>query len=243
MGWRDKIEDMLSFLKIPKHTLARIATLFVIYVIGLVLRLQPLILHGANHRAYDPFIQYRATQILLEEGLTGMLEYYDYKYWYPYGVTLSKLYIIVPILGALMYIILNALGIHVDLLTAITIVPAILGSLCVLVVYFIGREVKNHNVGLIAALITAISPGFLQRSIAGFYDNEMSILFVLIMFLFYIKAIKTGSISSAVISGFFGGIVCWSWGIWRYTVLIIAIYTFLRIVSGKLDHNDSIAYI
>ena len=242
MGITDTLEEFVSYFKVPKQTITRILALLFIYIIGLILRLQPYILYGANHRAYDPFIQYRATQVLLEKGLLGMLSYYDFKYWYPFGCSLSGLYIIVPIIGALTYLILNFLGIHVDLLTAITIAPAILGSLTVIVVYFVGKEIKNYIVGLIAALLTAISPGFLQRSIAGFYDNEMSIFFVLLMFLFFMKAIKTGSIVHSIISGFFGGIICWSWGIWRYTLLIIAIYAFLRIVSGSSDTNDNIAY-
>ncbi len=242
MGLRDTLEEFISYLKVPGRTLARILALLFIYIIGLILRLQPLLLYGANHRAYDPFIQYRATQVLLEDGLKGMLSYYDFKYWYPFGCSLSGLYIIVPIIGALVYLILNFLGFHISLLTAITVAPAILGSLTVIVVYFAGKEIRNNTVGLIAALITAISPGFLQRSIAGFYDNEMSIFFVLLMFLFFMKAVKSGSIVHCVLSGFFGGIVCWSWGIWRYTILIIAIYEFLRIIGGNADANDNIAY-
>ncbi len=242
MGLRDKLAELLSYFKVPRTLICRIGALLIIYVVGLVLRLQPILMYGANHRAYDPFIQYRATQILIEEGLLGMLSYYDFKYWYPFGSSTSKLYIIVPLVGYIIYVILNALGFHVDLLMAITIAPAILGSFCIIAVYFIGREIKNDNVGLIAALVTAVAPGFLQRSIAGFYDNEMSILFILLLLLFYIKAIKTGSIAYSIISGFFGGIVCWSWGIWRYILAILAIYTFLRMIGGKIDSNDSIAY-
>ena len=124
MSFKDKIVELLSFFKVPRQTISKFFALLIIYIIGLVLRLQPLILYGTNYRAYDPFIQYRATQILVEKGLLGMLEYYDFKYWYPFGTSLSGLYIMVPLIGATIYKLLNALGFHVDLLTAVTLPPS-----------------------------------------------------------------------------------------------------------------------
>lgn len=239
----EKLKDFVSLFKVPKESITKAIALVFIYVIGLMLRLYPIIQYGVDHKAYDPFIQYLATKILIKEGLVAMLSYYDYKFWYPYGNGLASLYIMVPILGAIIYYTLNALGFNVDVLTAITLAPAIYGSFAIIVVYFIGREIKNSNVGLVAALITAISPGFLQRSTAGFYDNEMTILFVLLAILFFLRALKTGSMSSAILSGFLTGIEFWSWGIWRYLVGILAIYAFLRLVSRTIDYNDKVAYV
>jgi len=243
MGLYDRLARFFSVFRVPRESLLRLSVLVIVLAVGLLLRLQPVLRYGVNHRAYDPFIQYLATQILLEKGLWGMLTYYDFKFWYPYGNSLSALYIVVPILGAIIYILLNTFGIHVDILTAITVTPAIIGTLTVIVVYMLGKEIKNPNVGLIAAILTAVSPGYIQRSIAGFYDNEMTIFFLLLAVLFFTRSIKYGKIYDALLSGFLVGVVMWSWGIWRYLVAILTLYVFIRLISGSLDDKDRLTFI
>jgi len=70
--------------------------------------------------------------------------------------------------------------------------PAVLGSLIVFPVYFIGKELINEKAGLIGAFLIAILPGaFLQRSVIGFTDNHVAEVFYLtIMMMFFIMAIK-----------------------------------------------------
>jgi len=73
--------------------------------------------------------------------------------------------------------------------------PAILGALCVIPVFIIGKELINHWAGVLAAALLAILPGeFLGRSILGFTDYHIAEAFfssVTIMFL--VLAIKAAS--------------------------------------------------
>ena len=73
--------------------------------------------------------------------------------------------------------------------------PAILGALVTIPVYFIGRELFNRNVGLLAAALIAILPGqFLQRSLLGFTDHHVAeVLFSTTAVLFLILAFKRAS--------------------------------------------------
>ena len=70
--------------------------------------------------------------------------------------------------------------------------PAILGTLTIIPVYFIGKELFNRNAGLLAAGLLAILPGeFLFRSILGFTDHHIAeVLFSTTTMLFFIMAIK-----------------------------------------------------
>jgi oligosaccharyl transferase (archaeosortase A-associated) len=70
--------------------------------------------------------------------------------------------------------------------------PAVLGSLTIIPVYFIGKELFNRNAGLLAAGILAILPGeFLFRSLLGFTDHHAAeALFSTTTMLFFIMAIK-----------------------------------------------------
>ncbi|MCK4403255.1 MAG: oligosaccharyl transferase, archaeosortase A system-associated [Dehalococcoidia bacterium] len=71
-------------------------------------------------------------------------------------------------------------------------VPAILGTLTIIPVYFIGKELFNRWVGILAAALVAILPGeFLNRSLLGFTDHHVAeSLFSTVTILFLILAIK-----------------------------------------------------
>ena len=77
--------------------------------------------------------------------------------------------------------------------TVAAYLPAVLGALTVIPVYFIGRELFSRRAGVIAAGLVAIYPGeFLGRTILGFTDHHAAeTLFTTILMLFLILAIKT----------------------------------------------------
>jgi len=71
--------------------------------------------------------------------------------------------------------------------------PAILGALVTVPVYFIGKELFNRKAGLIAAALIAILPGqFLWRSMLGFPDYHITeTLFSATAMMFLILALKS----------------------------------------------------
>ncbi len=73
--------------------------------------------------------------------------------------------------------------------------PAVLGALSVIPVYFIGKELSNRWAGVIAACLLAIAPGeFLGRSLLGFADRDtLEVLLTVLTMLFLILAIKSAT--------------------------------------------------
>ena len=72
-------------------------------------------------------------------------------------------------------------------------IPAILGALIVVPVYFLGRALFNHWAGLLSAGVIAVLPGdFMVRSIIGNPDHHVAeTLFTAIALLFLILALKS----------------------------------------------------
>jgi len=70
--------------------------------------------------------------------------------------------------------------------------PAILGTLTVIPVYFIGKELFNRWAGVISAAILVVLPSeFLSRSLLGFTDHHAAeTLFSTVIILFLIMAVK-----------------------------------------------------
>jgi len=73
--------------------------------------------------------------------------------------------------------------------------PVILGALVTIPVFLIGKELFNKKVGILAAALVAILPGFfLQRSLLGFTDHHVAeTLFSTLTALFLILAVKNSN--------------------------------------------------
>ncbi|HMK48197.1 MAG TPA: oligosaccharyl transferase, archaeosortase A system-associated [Methanocella sp.] len=70
-------------------------------------------------------------------------------------------------------------------------VPVVLGMLCAIPTYFIGRKLYGRNAGIIAAVTLALLPGqFLARSMLGFTDHHVAeVLFSVMAVAFLVYAL------------------------------------------------------
>jgi len=139
--------------------------------------------------------------------------------------------------------------------------PAILGTLTLIPVYFIGKELFNRWVGVISAALVAILPGeFLHRSLLGFTDHHVAeILFSAVCILFLIMAIKrarereisfghllsrdwstiTKPLVYTLLAGVFLGIYLLSWTGGLLFIFIIFAYLVIQFIVDHLRHKSS----
>ena len=133
--------------------------------------------------------------------------------------------------------------------------PAVLGALTVIPVYFIGKALFNRGAGVIAAALVAVLPGeFLGRTILGSADHHVAeTLFAAVALLFLILAIKdarqkqftfshliqrdwsviTRLLVYSVLAGIFLGIYLLTWFGGLLFVFIIAVYLIIQFI---IDH-------
>jgi dolichyl-diphosphooligosaccharide--protein glycosyltransferase len=139
--------------------------------------------------------------------------------------------------------------------------PAILGTLVLIPVYFIGKELFNRWVGVISAALVVILPGeFLHRSLLGFTDHHVAeALFSTVCMLFLIMAIKRARereisfshilsrdwptvkkpLIYTLLAGIFLGIYLLSWWGGLMFVFIIFIYLVIQFIVDHLRHKSS----
>ncbi len=142
--------------------------------------------------------------------------------------------------------------------------PAVLGSLTIIPVYFIGKELFNRWAGVIAAALLVVLPGeFLHRSLLGFTDHHVAeVLFSTVAILFLIMAIKrarerdisfrhllnrdwstiTRPLIYTLLAGIFLGLYLLTWSGGLMFVFIIFIYLVIQFVVDHLRHK-SIDYL
>jgi oligosaccharyl transferase (archaeosortase A-associated) len=139
--------------------------------------------------------------------------------------------------------------------------PAILGTLTLIPVYFIGKELFNRWAGVISAALIVILPGeFLNRSRLGFTDHHAAeVLFSTVCILFLIMAIKrarerdisfghllsrdwstiTKPLVYTLLAGIFLGIYLLSWTGGLLFIFIIFVYLVIQFIVDHLRHKSS----
>ncbi len=128
--------------------------------------------------------------------------------------------------------------------------PVVFGSLICIIMYFLGKEVFNsRRIGLLTAFIAAVTPAFAYRTMAGAQgDNAFGFLWMVIGFLFFVRAVKNNSLDRATlintaIAGIFFGLMSMTWRMYLLIPLIIIgyfIFAIMLIASKQEDTSSSI---
>jgi dolichyl-phosphooligosaccharide-protein glycotransferase len=180
---------------------------------------------------------------------------FDPYFIYPGGIEVAGAHFFDRLLAGIIWLIgvgnpsqtmVNTIGVYF---------PAILGALTVVPVYFIGRELFNRWVGLVAGILVGIIPGeFLGRSILGFTDHHVAEVFftsTALMFLIFAlksaagrdlkfghfrewKMVKAPPVLYAAAAGVFLGIYFLTWAGALMFVLIVAVFVVIQIIINHL---------
>lgn len=243
-SFKDLQARISANVKIKKSNVIFYVALILVLAIAIGIRLVPLIGGDMLIKAFDPWIQYYNSQYLSEHGLYEYFTWRDLKSWnYTGGVTRANLFPGLIFTTTAIFKILTFFGVPVTLYEVAYFFPAFMGGMTVLAMFFLGKEVLDEKCGLVAAFFLALSPGHIQRTVAGFFDNEtIGVFAILMVFLFFVKALKSGKLSHSVIGGIFLGYLSLSWGGAQFVIYIIPIVCFFLIILNKYNKNVLIAF-
>ncbi|MFX1535933.1 MAG: STT3 domain-containing protein [Promethearchaeota archaeon] len=238
----ENIKDRYEFARsnISRTTILHHSALVLIFIIALIVRLYPFLRFEIKLKAFDPYSQLKAARYIEAHGLLSFFDWTDPDSWYPWGRNWGRTqYIGTPLSAVILHMFLKLIGINVSLEVVAYFVPAIFGALSVLAIYLLGKEVGNKRVGLFAAFFLSVSPAHLQRSMAGFYDNEALGIFLLILaFYFFMRSLRTSSMLSGIIAGVFLGLLSMSWGASEYPIQLLSLFALILGVIKLLTGAD-----
>lgn len=219
-----------------------IALFFVVFL-AILIRLTPIASGNYLIKAFDPWIQYYNAEYLSTHSIFEYFNWHDIKSWFPEGYDRGNLRPGLTFTVVGIYQIVNSLGIPISLYDICYFFPAVMGGASVYAIYLVGKEALDRRCGLVAAFFLAFNPGFMQRTTAGFFDNETIGVFAALMtFYFFIKTVRTGKFYHSILGGFFSGYLALSWGGFNFVMLILPIVVFIMILLKKYDSNLLIAY-
>jgi oligosaccharyl transferase (archaeosortase A-associated) len=160
--------------------------LLAIFFLGLVLRLYAgrNTFQGENvlFTGYDEF--YHMRRILYTVSHFPSTLWFDSYLDYPHGMNITW----PPFFDQLMAVVSLAFGQRsqhgIEMVSAI--VPVIIGSIAIIAVYYMIREIFDRKVAVMSAFMTALAPYYLQKSMMGETDHhslEVLLLIFAVMFL------------------------------------------------------------
>ncbi len=236
----NSIKDHYADYDLEKRSFLHGTALAIILVMAFTVRIFPS-LQGWDPliKAFDPWFQLRSAEYIFHNGLLEYFKWTDEFSWFPYGRNVgASMYIAIPAATILIYWILNLLGFHVTFATAGYFVPVVFGTITVYFSYLLGRELMSKRAGLITALIMSVTPAFIQRSIAGFLDNEaVGVLFTVMSLYFFIKALRRGSTTNSIFAGISLALLASSWGAYRFTYDFIGIFALVLVMTGNYSER------
>ncbi len=223
-----------------------IPPLLAAFAIALYARMYRVFLWGWWLDEFDPYIRYYLAKYTLEHGAGWWWGGAQFtQFWYPYGVDWGK--VLLPgtsFYGLFVYFLLAPFG--VDLWHAVIAAPAIMSALAVFSMFYLGYRVGEGlgipdgglKVGLLAALLTAVMPSFVERGLAAWFDDEPVSLFLiplgLALLLEGLRRPWAGALAGAAL-----GYVAWTWGahfyVWNLVglyALALPTYYYLKIAFG-----------
>lgn len=194
---------------------------------------------------FDPWFNFRATKYLVNHSFYEFLNWFDDRTWYPLGrVTGGTLYPgLMVTSGAIWHVLREYLCLPIDIRNICVLLAPAFSGLTAISTYFLTKEMKDSNAGLLAAIFMGIAPGYISRSVAGSYDNEaIAITLLMATFYFWIKSMKTGSVFFGTLTALFYFYMVSAWGGYVFITNLIPLHIFVLILMGRYNHKHYTAY-
>ncbi|KAK9269232.1 hypothetical protein L1049_001002 [Liquidambar formosana] len=219
-------------------------TLLLIGVLAFSIRLFSVIKYESVIHEFDPYFNYRVTQYLTKNGIYDFWNWFDDRTWYPLGRVIGgTVYPGLTLTAGSLWWLLNSLNIPLSVETVCVFTAPIFSANAAWATYLLTKEVKGTGAGLTAAVLLAMVPSYISRSVAGSYDNEAVAIFALIFtFYLYIKTLNTGSLFYATLNAISYFYMVCSWGGYTFIINLIPMHVLLCIVTGRYSSRLYIAY-
>jgi len=254
---RERAVEALKRLRALRFTvshssLLHVSLLLIILAIAFMVRMLPL-RWGPYLSEFDPYVQYRMADYMVNRGFFAWTSWHDYTSWYPAGRDMARsAFPGVAFSSTFFYVILRSLGVEVTLLQCCVIFPAVMGTLSCLAIYYLCKDIGGREAGIFASLFLALNGSYISRTSLGFFDDEtVGIFGLLLFFLFFLRSIEGerplgNSLAYALAAGLSLGYLGSSWGASRYPVgitsLSVLVLILMRRYSPRLLFSYSVAF-
>lgn len=165
--------------------------------------------------------------------------------WYPLGRPVGQtLFPGLMTTSYCIYKILGFFGLLVNISDVSVYLPPAFSCLTALVAHCFAKHASgSRTAGLFAALFVGISPAYVKTSLVGSYDNECIAIFAMLWgFYMWTRAIKRGSMLSALLAAIPSAYMVTAWGGYVFLINAIAVHMVALWMLGLMTPRHQLAY-
>ncbi|MGD0688617.1 MAG: STT3 domain-containing protein [Candidatus Bathyarchaeia archaeon] len=233
---------------ISRGTVIEAIVVGLIVLVALAVRIMP-IRWGFFLNEFDPYLQWRMAQYVVDHGFLAWFSWHDTMSWYPYGADMPtwNLYGTAFVIAAITMI-LHYVGVNVTVFVVAVVFPVVAGTLTVLAAYFLGKDFWGKGAGLFTALFLALNPSSIGRTQLGFLRHEpLGILLMILLFLFFRRStVPTSSTRKTLIyaglTGFSLFYLAASWAAAYYPLDLLVVYAVILGILGRSSKKLFLSY-
>uniref|UniRef100_A0A8C9GG61 dolichyl-diphosphooligosaccharide--protein glycotransferase n=1 Tax=Piliocolobus tephrosceles TaxID=591936 RepID=A0A8C9GG61_9PRIM len=234
-----------------KHKM-EISILLLIGILSFINRLFSVLKTEPIIHEYDPYFNYKLTNILCKKGFYHFWNYFDDRSWFPYGrETGQTLYPGLMLTSCFIYKLYHMFGLLIDIkIICIYIGPFFSFFTCILT-YLLTKRINNTTVtgslssssALLASLFISTSPSLISRTVAGSYDNESISIFLLLLCIYtWINCLQKGTLLSSMICSVSTFYMALSWGAYIFVINWISLFILIIIILKKYTIRHLLIY-
>eukprot|EP00756_Hemistasia_phaeocysticola_P009362 Hpha_TRINITY_DN14869_c3_g5::TRINITY_DN14869_c3_g5_i1::g.169565::m.169565/K07151/STT3; dolichyl-diphosphooligosaccharide--protein glycosyltransferase len=184
--------------------------------------------YGTIIHELDPWFNYRAAEYLASQGSERFFKWFDYMSWYPLGRPVgTTIYPGMQFASVTIWKLLNSFGIDISVNDTCAYTPVWFGIVATIILGLLAWEASGKmTAGAIAAVVMAIVPAHLMRSVGGGYDNEcVAVTFLVSTFYLWIRSLRTaGSWWIGVLAGLSYFCMAATWGGFIFVTNMVALH-------------------
>ena len=234
--------------QISRGSVLETFALGLIVVIAITVRIMP-IRWGFFLNEFDPYLQWRMAQYVVDHGFLAWFKWHDTMSWYPYGADMPtwNLYGEAFVVAAIT-ILLRSLGVSVSAFETAVIFPVIAGTLTVIAAYFLGKDLWGRGVGMFTALFLALNASSIGRTQLGFLRHEpLGILLMLLIFIFFRRAIApSASTQKTLVYASLAGLSLYylaaTWAAFYFPLDLLVLYSVVLAIVGRSSRKLLLTY-
>lgn len=221
---------------------------------GYKIRLYAIETYGRVIHEFDPWFNMRATQYMADNGIAKFFKWYDHESWYPLGRPVgTTIYPGMQLTSVAIWNVLRAkfwkkllgFSLKMSLNDVCVFVPAWFGAIASVVLGLLTREVSGSwRAAGVSALVMAVIPAHIMRSVGGGYDNEsVAMTAMCLTFYLWCRSLRTpGSWPIGILAGLAYAYMVAAWGGFIFVGNMVAIHAALLVATGFYSSSLHKAY-
>lgn len=202
--------------------------------------------YGRLIHEFDPWFNMRATQYLFDKGWTEFFTWFDHMSWYPLGRPVgTTIYPGMQITSVAIWHALDKAGFPMSLNDICVFVPAWFGAIASFLVGLLAMECSGTaTAGPFAALVMAVVPAHIMRSVGGGYDNEsIAVTAMVATFVLWVRCLRH---KTSWPLAFFAGLayiyMVAAWGGYIFVINMVGAHVAVLILLGRFTPHLHHAY-